>query len=80
MAAVEACLRTIAEGLSAMGTTLLRMLERCDPHIYFERVRLPTSGWRDNPALPHGLLYEGEFHLAIQECYSACCGSLDYRD
>ncbi len=36
-----------------------RMTERCDPYIYFERVRPYIHGWRDNPALPHGLIYEG---------------------
>ncbi|KAK9804933.1 hypothetical protein WJX73_000491 [Symbiochloris irregularis] len=56
---VERCLQCIAEGISAMCVTLGRMTEKCDPHIYYERVRLPTSGWRDNPAMPNGLLYEG---------------------
>jgi len=36
-----------------------RMPERCDPYIYFERVRPYIHGWRDNPALPEGLIYEG---------------------
>lgn len=26
--------------------------EKCDPGIYYQRVRLPMSGWRGNPALP----------------------------
>ena len=37
-----------------------RMPERCDPYMYFQRVRPWIHGWRDNPALPHGLVYEGE--------------------
>lgn len=36
-----------------------RMPERCDPYIYFERVRPYIHGWKDNPALPAGLIYEG---------------------
>lgn len=36
-----------------------RMPERCDPYIYFERVRPYIHGWRDNPALPKGIIYEG---------------------
>lgn len=36
-----------------------RMPERCDPYVYFERVRPYIHGWRDNPALPEGLIYEG---------------------
>ena len=41
--------------------TLGRMGEKCDPAIYYQRVRLPMSGWRNNPALPGGLVYEGQF-------------------
>jgi indoleamine 2,3-dioxygenase len=33
--------------------------EKCDPYIYYARVRQPMSGWRNNPALPQGLTYEG---------------------
>lgn len=36
-----------------------RMPDQCDPYIYFERVRPYIHGWKDNPALPHGLIYEG---------------------
>lgn len=36
-----------------------RMPERCDPYVYFERVRPYIHGWKDNPALPLGLIYEG---------------------
>ncbi len=37
------------------------MGEKCDPAIYYQRVRLPMSGWRNNPELPGGLVYEGQF-------------------
>lgn len=36
-----------------------RMPERCDPYIYFHRVRPYIHGWKDNPALGEGLIYEG---------------------
>lgn len=36
-----------------------RMPERCDPYVYFERVRPFIHGWKDNPALPGGITYEG---------------------
>ncbi|WP_416899210.1 MAG: indoleamine 2,3-dioxygenase [Minwuia sp.] len=36
-----------------------RMPERCDPYIYFNRVRPWIHGWKDNPALGEGLVYEG---------------------
>lgn len=36
-----------------------RMPERCDPYVYFHRVRPWIHGWKDNPALGEGLVYEG---------------------
>ncbi len=37
-----------------------RMPERCDPYIYFQRVRPYIHGWANNPALSGGgLIYEG---------------------
>jgi len=36
-----------------------RMPERCDPYIYFQRVRPYIHGWANNPALGAGLVYEG---------------------
>lgn len=36
-----------------------RMPERCDPYIYFHRVRPYIHGWANNPALGDGLVYEG---------------------
>ncbi len=36
-----------------------RMPERCDPYIYFHRVRPYIHGWANNPALGEGLVYEG---------------------
>ncbi|WP_271438737.1 indoleamine 2,3-dioxygenase [Pontixanthobacter luteolus] len=36
-----------------------RMTERCDPYVYFHRVRPYIHGWANNPALDGGLIYEG---------------------
>lgn len=52
-------LKQIASSLEHMCQTLDRMTENCDPYIYYHRVRPYIHGWKDNPALPHGLLYEG---------------------
>jgi len=40
-------------------THFARMPERCDPYIYFQRVRPYIHGWANNPALGDGLVYEG---------------------
>jgi len=53
------CLEQVAEAEEWMVNALLRMPERCDPYIYYNRVRPYIHGWKDNPALPHGLVYEG---------------------
>ena len=34
------------------------MIERCDPYIYFQRVRPYIHGWANNPALGEGLVYQ----------------------
>ncbi len=52
-------LRVIAESLVNMNQTLSRMPEHCDPYIYYNRVRPFIHGWKENPALPYGLVYQG---------------------
>jgi len=46
-----------------MLASLRRMPERCDPYIYFSRVRPFIHGWKDHPALPSGVVYEGVAEL-----------------
>ncbi|MGW2251701.1 hypothetical protein ACWCXH_16085 [Kitasatospora sp. NPDC001660] len=52
-------LHAVAAALQAMHAVLARMPERCDPYIYYHRVRRFLFGWKDNPALPDGLVYQG---------------------
>jgi indoleamine 2,3-dioxygenase len=52
-------LAALAAAQEAMRETLLRMPERCDPYIYYSRVRPYIHGWKNSPALPDGLVYEG---------------------
>lgn len=56
---IRDALTTTGTALDAMRTILARMPEKCDPLIYYKRVRLPASGWRNNPTLPQGLVYQG---------------------
>jgi len=55
------CLQEIVTSLEKMCLTLDRMPERCDPYIYYNRVRPYIHGWKNNPALPEGLIYESCF-------------------
>jgi indoleamine 2,3-dioxygenase len=56
---VESALTNLRASLAAMYAVLDRMPERCDPYIYFHRVRPYIFGWRNNPSLPDGVIYEG---------------------
>ncbi|MCW1248993.1 indoleamine 2,3-dioxygenase [Acaricomes phytoseiuli] len=49
----------VSESLVAMTAVLSRMPERCDPYIYYNRVRMFMFGWLNNPDFPDGLHYEG---------------------
>lgn len=52
-------LERMAEVWERINAIFDRMPERCDPYVYFERVRPYIHGWKDNPALPNGIIYEG---------------------
>jgi indoleamine 2,3-dioxygenase len=56
---LETLLRQVESSLRSMHTTMLRMPERCDPYIYYHRVRPYIHGWKNHPDLPDGLIYEG---------------------
>jgi len=58
-AALTAQLEEGASAREAMLATLRRMPERCDPYVYFTRVRPFIHGWKNHPALPQGVRYEG---------------------
>ncbi|GAB5455658.1 MAG: hypothetical protein Hens2KO_18870 [Henriciella sp.] len=59
VATTRRVLEGIGETWKAINAIFDRMPERCDPYIYFERVRPYIHGWKDNPALPDGIIYEG---------------------
>jgi indoleamine 2,3-dioxygenase len=52
-------LTSLATAQMAMRGTLLRMKERCDPYVYYNRVRPYIHGWKNSPTLPDGLIYTG---------------------
>jgi indoleamine 2,3-dioxygenase len=51
-------LQALASAQTAMRDTLLRMKERCDPYVYYTRVRPYIHGWKNSPSLPEGLIYD----------------------
>lgn len=56
---VRRLLDVVAASLEAMNHTMDRMTERCDPYVYFHRVRPYIHGWKDHPNLKGGVVYEG---------------------
>jgi indoleamine 2,3-dioxygenase len=54
--ALASKLDTIAAALERMNRTLLRMPERCDPYIYYHRVRPFIHGWQQHPVTYEGVL------------------------
>ena len=91
LARMPAVIENVAAGKTAEVTRLLneiadvwtdlkdifdRMPERCDPYAYFERVRPYIHGWKDNPALPNGVMYEGvKAHDGAPQSYRGQTGS-----
>ncbi|MEK7627966.1 MAG: hypothetical protein AAB421_00930 [Patescibacteria group bacterium] len=57
--ALERCLRTMNRSLEQVYATFCRMPERCDPYIYYNRVRPFIHGWKNHPLIPEGVIYEG---------------------
>lgn len=57
--AVARNLDQVTASIEAMLEVLRRTPERCEPYIYYHRVRPYLSGWQDNPALPDGMIYDG---------------------
>lgn len=58
-AALESGLSKMSQAWDTVNAIFDRMPERCDPYVYFHRVRPWIHGWKDNPALKDGVIYEG---------------------
>jgi indoleamine 2,3-dioxygenase len=56
-------LEDISASIGQMIVILRRMPEYCDPYIYYHRVRPYIHDWKNNPAVPDGIIYDGvEFY------------------
>ena len=54
-------LKRIVTSMKKVNEIFSRMPEKCDPYIYYHRVRPFIFGTKDNPDLKNGLIYKGEF-------------------
>ena len=55
-------LKSISSSLGKVNKIFSRMPEKCDPYIYYHRVRPFIFGTKDNPDLKEGLIYKGAFN------------------
>ncbi|BFZ61625.1 Indoleamine 2,3-dioxygenase [Saitoella coloradoensis] len=54
-------LRTLAVQLDGLNDALARMYEKCDPYVFYWKVRPYLAGWNNmaEAGLPNGVIYEG---------------------
>ena len=55
-------LKSIKRSLKKINYIFSRMPEKCDPYIYYHRVRPFIFGTKDNPDLKKGLIYKGQYN------------------
>ena len=58
---IDELLKRISESMQKVNNIFERMPERCDPYVYYHRVRPFIFGSKDNPDLENGIVYQGEF-------------------
>ena len=59
---LDKALERIIHSMKVVNSIFSRMPEKCDPYIYYHRVRPYIFGSKDNPDLKNGLIYQGEFN------------------
>ncbi|CAG8454207.1 9413_t:CDS:2 [Paraglomus occultum] len=54
-----ASLTDISTAISDIRECLQRMYEKCDPYVFYWKVRPYLAGWENEDRLPKGIIYEG---------------------
>lgn len=57
--AVADALDAISQSMQDMTDALKMMHEYVEPSVFYGVMRIYLSGWKDNPIMPNGLIYEG---------------------
>ena len=57
--ALIASLTDISKAISDIRDSLQRMYEKCDPYVFYWKVRPYLAGWENEDRLPKGIIYEG---------------------
>uniref|UniRef100_A0A3Q1BQ44 Indoleamine 2,3-dioxygenase 1 n=1 Tax=Amphiprion ocellaris TaxID=80972 RepID=A0A3Q1BQ44_AMPOC len=56
---VARALEDISQSIQDMTDALKLMQVYVDPAVFYGKMRIYLSGWKDNPCMPNGLMYEG---------------------
>uniref|UniRef100_A0A8C2DEW1 Indoleamine 2,3-dioxygenase 1 n=1 Tax=Cyprinus carpio TaxID=7962 RepID=A0A8C2DEW1_CYPCA len=59
VAMVTKALDVVGQAIDSMTKAFKLMHEYVDPSIFYGIMRIYLSGWKDNPLMPEGLVYEG---------------------
>lgn len=59
VAVIEKSLGIIGDGIEKMIALLRRMYERCDPAVFWRRIRPYSGGSKNAESFPNGVFYEG---------------------
>lgn len=59
MEAVAQALQDISKSIHEMTEALKLMHAYVEPSVFYGVIRIYLSGWKDNPCMPNGLVYEG---------------------
>ncbi|XP_047447403.1 indoleamine 2,3-dioxygenase 1 [Mugil cephalus] len=57
--AVTRALEDISQSIQDMTDALKLMHDYVEPSVFYGIMRIYLSGWKDNPSMPNGLVYEG---------------------
>ena len=63
---IKDALKKVQKSLIEVNKIFSRMTERCDPYVYYHRVRPFIFGSKDNPDLKNGLVFENQFEDKAQ--------------
>ena len=63
---IKDALKKVQKSLIEVNKIFSRMTERCDPYVYYHRVRPFIFGSKDNPDLKNGLVFENQFEGKAQ--------------
>jgi len=56
----------VEQSIKAMQEAIYHMRDKCDPTVFYTKVRIFHAGWKNNDTLPDGLLYKGVTDTPLQ--------------